>query len=430
MRTHLIWICCAALACGDDDAEQPTPEAETTEAPETETAEPEAEVAEPETPATPATPEVDLLGAVGTELAVSSAYRDRSAEVPRLFDGDLETAWNSASGELTDSWIEVRIPEGAEVTGIEMTAGYTRVARNDLFTSNHRITKVRVTKDGEELVVHELDRESRELQRIGASGGAGVYRIEVVEVLPGEREDWTETCVSELRVLGRATNATEGKRFPVYGIGTLPERAPVPERGDGWGEQHRQLSHRIVNHVREMETEGVEFDDELAGDMPVTAEDTQQLRHHRNAAIELVGQLVAHDPVASDQVRRVESLARDDFYDLWMQWKGEALPTLAEAMDHVAEQAGDREARCRWAKGYILILVNRMFERLDTEGMSGDSQYWTLGDIRDEYSRNTDRHLRSLRAMDLEASFERPIGDEWRAMDEQLELAEEVCASE
>ncbi len=87
---------CLLIGCGADPAPASSPASE----PEVEAVAPATGpvVPEPvpaETSAEPApttTPPVDLLHAVGTELAVSSAYRDQASQVARLVDGDLATA--------------------------------------------------------------------------------------------------------------------------------------------------------------------------------------------------------------------------------------------------------------------------------------------------------------------------------------------------
>lgn len=187
--------------------------------------------------------ELDLLHAVGTELAVSSTYRNQRAQADALVDGDLETAWNARSGELTTSWIEVRIPASAHVTSIQMTAGFTHVSERgaDLFPGNHRVRRVRVLHDGAPLGEHTLDTSARTLQTIPAAGGGGVYRIEILETEPGARSDWREVCVSELRVMGTDPGARAGARLPRIGVGSLPAplAAATPDR-TALGRAHRQ----------------------------------------------------------------------------------------------------------------------------------------------------------------------------------------------
>src|SRR5690606_2983215 len=115
------------------------------------------------------------------------------------------TAWNSRTGDLVGAWIDVALPADARVASIALTAGFThRTERADLFEGNHRVTQVRVLRDGTEIGAFDLDPTSRELQSIAVSGPGGTYRIEVAGLEPGSRETWRETCISELRVMGHA----------------------------------------------------------------------------------------------------------------------------------------------------------------------------------------------------------------------------------
>jgi hypothetical protein len=139
---------------------------------------------------------VDLLHAVQTELTVSSAHRDQP--VSALVDGKLGTAWNSASGGLVGAWVEVRLPTKAQVAAVVLTSGFTKRGRRvDLFTGNHRVAKVRVLHQGKTVGTYPLDTNTRRLQTLPVKGGGGVYRIEVVAVLPGSRPRWREVCISE-----------------------------------------------------------------------------------------------------------------------------------------------------------------------------------------------------------------------------------------
>ncbi|MDH5491875.1 MAG: hypothetical protein OEY14_07970, partial [Myxococcales bacterium] len=210
-------------------------------------------------------------------MAVSTAYRDQPREVEKLFDGDLETAYNSATGSLVGTWIDVRIPDGASVTGIELTAGYTKVqhGRADLFTGNHRLESVRISRDGEALLTHSLDPEVRTLQRVPVEGPSGTYRIEIISLRPGTNADWRETCISELRVLGRAAGAEEGTRFPLFALGALPARQTPPSASrEGFDGRHRQFLHAFARDWSRHEGDiigiqyidtGIQLVDEIGG---------------------------------------------------------------------------------------------------------------------------------------------------------------------
>ncbi len=170
------------------------------------------------------TPTVDLLRSVDASVAVSSVYKERVELAGRLVDGDMETAWNSRSGDLNGAWIGIQLPTDVTVESIGLTVGYNKVKKEkDLFTGNHRIKKVRVVREGKDLGVFSLDPEKREIQYISVEGQGGRYRIEVVEVFPGTRSKWREICVSELRVMGHAKSPSATQGPPKVTVGTRPE---------------------------------------------------------------------------------------------------------------------------------------------------------------------------------------------------------------
>jgi len=181
---------------------------------------------------------VDLLRATEATVRVSSAVANASDRPDKLVDGDLTTAWSSATGEMERTWIEVSLPADVRVDHLEMTAGFTRPGgRRDLFTGNVRISRVRVLRDGTEVGSFALDRESRELQRVPAQGAGGVWRIEMVGLIEGAQAGWREVTVSELRVMGIA--GTAGLRAtpaaPTVAIGPAAGAAPGAAGGDPGG---------------------------------------------------------------------------------------------------------------------------------------------------------------------------------------------------
>lgn len=160
-------------------------------------------------------PVTDLLHAVPTRVHSSSAYRRDRRQVERLFDGDLETTWSSDTGDLVGAWIEVTLPDDATVTEIRMTVGFARERHGrDLFTGNHRVRQVRVSRGDETLGTFVLDVDSRSLQPLAVQSAGGTLRITVTELVEGTRTDWRETCISELRVMGRAPGAEIGAHAP------------------------------------------------------------------------------------------------------------------------------------------------------------------------------------------------------------------------
>jgi hypothetical protein len=219
-----VWVL-AALALGcSSGSPAPTPIA-----PVSSTAPPPASTATPPPSSAPLVAPVDLLHAVPATITVSSAYHDDAAQIAHLADGDLSTAWNSRTGDLVGAWIEVVVPDDASVTSIEMTCGFTREGgATDLFTGNHRIARVRVSYRGEDRGEHALDIASRAMQSLPIMGLGGAYRIEVIAIEPGTRPDWQETCVSELRVMGRAPNAHEGTLAPSTSIAAASDAGVEP----------------------------------------------------------------------------------------------------------------------------------------------------------------------------------------------------------
>ena len=112
-------------------------------------------------------PVVDLLRATEATVTVSSAVANANDRPEKLVDGDLTTAWSSRTGEMEQSWIEVRLPDDARVHHLEMTAGYTRqTERHDLFTGNVRIRRVRVTRGGQPVGEYDLDPAQRTMQTL------------------------------------------------------------------------------------------------------------------------------------------------------------------------------------------------------------------------------------------------------------------------
>lgn len=234
-------IACLLLlsACGGEEAPTPPSDPPETATDETTsqaatTSEPSAdetnEPAEAPPPAPPAT--VDLLHAVPSAISVSSSYQMSPVQAPRLVDGDLETAWNSETGQLENVWIQFRVPAEATVTAIEMTAGFTRVTeRADLFEGNHRVARVRVRRGEETIAEQALDTSERGLQTITLETPAqgGDFRVQLVELQAGSREDWREACVSELRVMGRAPDTRPGLYAPQTSIGALRELGSVDD---------------------------------------------------------------------------------------------------------------------------------------------------------------------------------------------------------
>jgi hypothetical protein len=145
----------------------------------------------------------NLLDLVPARVAVSSTVVNPHDFPEFIVDGKMDTAWNGKTGDLVGGFIAFRVPRDAHVKGIEMTAGYDRVKGSvDLFTANHRIAKVQISRDGAVLGERALDPNVRGLQTVAVDGPGGDYEIKVLATLPGTKKEWKELTVSEFRVVG------------------------------------------------------------------------------------------------------------------------------------------------------------------------------------------------------------------------------------
>jgi hypothetical protein len=146
---------------------------------------------------------VDLRRAVPMVVRVSSQVRNRKILPKHIVDGDLATAWNSATGHLVGSWIEVELERAAVIEEVRMTVGFTGRGPKgeDYFTMNPRIAKVAVRADRGAAVTVALDVESRDLQAVPVRATRNV-RIDIRALVPGSKKDWREVSVSELEVWG------------------------------------------------------------------------------------------------------------------------------------------------------------------------------------------------------------------------------------
>ncbi|WP_157069555.1 NADase-type glycan-binding domain-containing protein [Sandaracinus amylolyticus] len=354
------------------------------------------------------TASVDLLRAVGTELAVSSAYRDQRAQVERLVDGDPTTAWNSRTGDLVGAWIEARVPADAEVTGIALVPGFARPGgATDLFTGNHRVARIRVLREGIEVGSFAVANASPQLVTIPVRGAGGVWRIEIVELTPGTRADWRETCVSELQILGRAPSMAPGTRMPRVAIGTLPAAAapPVVDPVALERSQRRDVAW-MVSAWRELQSSYFSFAQDTGEPQP-DPETIRETERQRAAILRRITELVEPvDPARADAIRiagghRLEGVA----------WRWEPtvladLDALGAALDVVAARIGTDEARCRSARAQAEIRLVRV------AGLARLASYFDEIDQSMEESVGRDA-IRRSRSLEADAEALEPLAEEW-----------------
>lgn len=172
----------------------------------------------------------DLLHFTDARIGVSSKVDNPRDFAEHVADGRLDTAWNGKTGDLAGGWIGFRVPKETRVRVIELTVGYVAKSKKgeDLFAMNHRIAKVRVTRDGTKILEHTFDPDVRDFQRIVLDAPGGDFKLEVLETKPGTKKEWRELVVSELRVLGVAGAAKRATTsIPHVHVGGFDARPPA-----------------------------------------------------------------------------------------------------------------------------------------------------------------------------------------------------------
>jgi hypothetical protein len=374
---------------------------------------------------------VDLLHAVATELAVSSAYRNQRAQVDSLVDGDPATAWNSRTGDLVGAWIEVRLPADATVTGIALIPGFARTGGTNLFTGNHRVARVRVLREGTEVGSHAVANRTPELVTLPARGAGGVWRIEITELLPGTRGDWRETCISELQILGRAPSVAVDA--------TALERA-----------QRRDLAW-LASAWAELQADYFGYY-ESTGEPTPDAGDRRAMEQRRAAILRrLVSLTEPVDAARADGLR----ISFSHHYPDIAAWRWEPLmladlDAITLALDAVAARVGTDPARCRSARSLAELRLRRVarlaraasyFDEIDESDRSVhgepdprgaahrsralESEATALTALDEEWNRNS-RGVATRLLRRSAPTSERATAD-WTALLVQLEAARAAC---
>jgi len=181
-------------------------------------------------------PLVNLLTSAPSTIAVSSTVDNVKIRPEHIADGKLETAWNSATGQIIGAWVDVRVPVGATIKQIKLTPGFASVDKKlgDLFTKNARITRVRLHHAGRPIRDVTFDPARRDLQTIDVNLTGGDLRLEVIAAQPGSKKNWREACISELEVWGTLPAGTVipvKKLKPAVRLGSL-DALPVLSKAD------------------------------------------------------------------------------------------------------------------------------------------------------------------------------------------------------
>jgi len=167
---------------------------------------------------------IDLLWATPSVVAVSSRVANPRDFPEHLVDHRPETAWNGKTGDLVGGWIAFEVPKDATISHVLLTAGFDKISasKEDLFTANHRITKVRLSQGKRVIREVALDPSVRAPQRIEVGAAGGEYRLEILAVQPGSKATWRELTVSELAVIGTPGKTSHKKPVaPLVRVGSL-----------------------------------------------------------------------------------------------------------------------------------------------------------------------------------------------------------------
>jgi hypothetical protein len=159
-------------------------------------------------------------------VAVSSRVANPRDLPEHLVDRREETAWNGKTGDLVGGWLAFRVPKAAHVSHVLVSAGFDKVSakKEDLFTANVRIARVRLKKGDTVLREAALDPSVRTPQRIDVDQSGGDFTLEVLEVVPGTHAGWRELTVSELVVMGTPGKSVHKKpTAPLVRVGSLDD---------------------------------------------------------------------------------------------------------------------------------------------------------------------------------------------------------------
>lgn len=100
---------------------------------------------------------VDLLHRTGAAVGVSSEVENDKDMPDALIDGDVSTAWQSRTGDLKGAWISFRVAPDARIKRIGLIPGLVKTTeKDDLFTANYRVSKVRISAYADGALVGEL----------------------------------------------------------------------------------------------------------------------------------------------------------------------------------------------------------------------------------------------------------------------------------
>lgn len=164
---------------------------------------------------------VELLHQYLAKVEVSSRVMNKTIKPEHLVDRDLDTAWNSRTGKLAGTWLDVLV-FGTAIDEVRLTVGHTGKGPKgeDYFAMNPRITKLSVLDGDEVITTATLDPDNRALQAVKLPRPAtGTVRLRVDEVVMGTKKQWKEVCISELEAWGLPpADAKPTARVPIVSV--------------------------------------------------------------------------------------------------------------------------------------------------------------------------------------------------------------------
>ena len=255
------WLVVLLIACKKDAPSQPAPAPPTVAEPKVAIT---ADAAVADSLAIDAGPAlVELLHAVPSTVRVSSKVKNKAIKPQHLVDHDLQTAWNSMTGDLAGAWIEVPVPEGSTVEEIRLTVGHTGKGKKgeDWFLMNPRIWRVIVAADGTEQPPVELDITRRGLQSLRVHATTSV-RVTIDAVELGTKKFWRETCVSELEVWGTPPAGWTAPAKPVtppVEVGEPPDDSGLDALCAGLDEEREAYAKKLAGDEAACEQQAAEL---------------------------------------------------------------------------------------------------------------------------------------------------------------------------
>jgi hypothetical protein len=126
----------------------------------------------------------------------------------KVLDGDRQTAWNSSTGDLLGSWIQLNFDPALPISQLGVTPGFAwdSSTNGDLWTKNYRIIRATVTTSDGRRVPVRFDPNRREVQfsELGPRKPVTWVRLTIDEALPGSlatarEKPWREICISDIQ---------------------------------------------------------------------------------------------------------------------------------------------------------------------------------------------------------------------------------------